>query len=119
MASEVFFYPSTVPRKPSSLGPLSIFDTTPIGGFLELLGEFTAAYNIKKLISRYQSIDMHCIVLPAKCDAGLAISVHIFNSSDFLIFKSRRFEEIGGVEIKSFNTFDFFRNFTTCGCKFL
>jgi hypothetical protein len=43
--------------------------------FRGLLGEFTVAYNIKELISGYQSIDMHCIVLPAKFDAGLCISV--------------------------------------------
>jgi hypothetical protein len=33
------------------------------------------AYNIKMLVSGYQSIDMLCIVLPGKFDGGLSISV--------------------------------------------
>jgi hypothetical protein len=36
---------------------------------------FTVAYNIKMLLTRYQSIDMHCIVFPAKFDGRLSISV--------------------------------------------
>jgi hypothetical protein len=34
-----------------------------------------AACNIKMLVSGYQSINMHCIVLPIKFDDGLSISV--------------------------------------------
>jgi hypothetical protein len=34
-----------------------------------------ATYNITLLVSGYQSIDMHCIVLPVKFDGGLSISV--------------------------------------------
>jgi hypothetical protein len=40
-----------------------------------LLGAFSDAYNIKELLSGYQSIDMHCIVLPVKFDGRLFISV--------------------------------------------
>jgi hypothetical protein len=40
-----------------------------------LLGAFAAAYNSKVLDSGYQSIDMHCIVLPVKFDGELSISV--------------------------------------------
>jgi hypothetical protein len=35
----------------------------------------TDSYNIKMHVSGYQSIDMHCIVLPVKFDGRLAISV--------------------------------------------
>jgi hypothetical protein len=40
-----------------------------------LLVGFTTAYNIKVLVSGYQSVDMHRIVLPLKFDGGLSISV--------------------------------------------
>jgi hypothetical protein len=36
---------------------------------------FTAAYSINVYVSGYQSIDMHCIVLPVKFDGELSISV--------------------------------------------
>jgi hypothetical protein len=40
-----------------------------------LLGAFSVAYNIQMFVSGYQSIDMHCSVLPVKFDGGLSISV--------------------------------------------
>jgi hypothetical protein len=43
--------------------------------FWKLLGAFSVAYNIKVLLSGYQSIDMHFIVLPVKFDSRLSISV--------------------------------------------
>jgi hypothetical protein len=46
-----------------------------MAAFWGLLGAFTAAYNINMLVSGYQSIDVHCIVLPVKYDGGLSISV--------------------------------------------
>jgi hypothetical protein len=33
-----------------------------------------AAYDIKVLVSGYQLVDMHCIVVPVKFDGGLSIS---------------------------------------------
>jgi hypothetical protein len=42
---------------------------------LGLLVAFTVAYNIKALVSGYQSIDIYCIVLPVNFDGGLSISV--------------------------------------------
>jgi hypothetical protein len=35
---------------------------------------FTAVYDTKVLTSGYQSIDMHCIVVPVKFDGGLIMS---------------------------------------------
>jgi hypothetical protein len=32
-----------------------------------------AAYNVKALVSEYQSIDMHCTVVPVKFDGGLSM----------------------------------------------
>jgi hypothetical protein len=59
---EVLFIYRRIPRKPDFLGWLAIFDTTPIGRFWGmLLGAFMAAYNIKMLVSGYQSIDILCI----------------------------------------------------------
>jgi hypothetical protein len=56
---------------------------------------FTAAYNIKKLISGYQSIDMHCIKRHVKFDNGLSISVlrnkQLLKKMDVNIFKWFRF----------------------------
>jgi hypothetical protein len=43
--------------------------------FWGLLVAFTAAYNIKVLVSGYQSIDMYFIVLPVKFGGGMYISV--------------------------------------------
>jgi hypothetical protein len=39
-----------------------------------LLEAFTAAHNVKVLVSGYQSINMHCIVLPVIFDGGLSIT---------------------------------------------
>jgi hypothetical protein len=36
---------------------------------------YTDSYSIKMHVSGYQSIDMHCFVLPVKFDGRLAISV--------------------------------------------
>jgi hypothetical protein len=43
--------------------------------FWGLLGAFTVAYNIKVLVSGYQSIEMYLIVLPVKFEGGLPSSV--------------------------------------------
>jgi hypothetical protein len=40
-----------------------------------LLVAFTDSYNINMRVSWYQSIEMHCIVLPVKYEGGLSISV--------------------------------------------
>jgi hypothetical protein len=68
--------------------------------FCGLLVAFTAAYNIKVLLSGYQSIDMRCIVLPVKFDGGLSIPIlrnkQLFKkkcSSDFFNFQAPPFEE--------------------------
>jgi hypothetical protein len=61
---------------PDFLEWLAIFDTAPIGRLLGgLLVAFTAAHNLKVLVSVYQPVDMHCIVLYVKFDSGLSISV--------------------------------------------
>jgi hypothetical protein len=53
--------------------------------FWGLLVAFTAAYNIKVLVSGYQPRDMYRIVLPVKFDGGLSIqvlrSVQLFTKS--------------------------------------
>jgi hypothetical protein len=43
--------------------------------FWGLFVAFTAAYSIKVLVSEFQSIDMHCIVLSLKFYGRLSISV--------------------------------------------
>jgi hypothetical protein len=52
------------------------FDTTPISRFLRAFFflAFTDAYDMKVLVSSYQSIDMHCIMVPVKFDDGLTVS---------------------------------------------
>jgi hypothetical protein len=62
-------------RKLNFLGWLATFDTLHLVAFWGLLGAFSAAYNVKVLLSKYQSIDMHCIMLPVKYDGGLSMSV--------------------------------------------
>jgi hypothetical protein len=53
----------------------AIFATTPISRFFgAFFFCFTDAYDMKVLVFRYQSIDMHCIALPVKFDDGLYIS---------------------------------------------
>jgi hypothetical protein len=100
----VLFIYRRIPRNLDSLGWLAIFDTTPIGRFWGLLGAFMAAYNIKMLVSGYQSIDMHCIVLSVKFYGELSISVlrkkQLYKkngrqhfSSDIFNFQTPPFEE--------------------------
>jgi hypothetical protein len=48
----------------------------------------TAAYSIKELVYAYQSIDMHCIVLPVKFDGGLSILV-LRNKQLYFLKKKR------------------------------
>jgi formate/nitrite transporter FocA (FNT family) len=43
--------------------------------FWKLLLAFTAVYDTKMLVSGYQSIDMHYIVMPVKFDSGLFMLV--------------------------------------------
>jgi hypothetical protein len=62
-------------ESPSALNYSSFFIPLQLVAFWGLLGAFTAAYGIKVLVSEYQLIDMHCIVLPVKFDGGL----HILN----------------------------------------
>jgi hypothetical protein len=75
--SEVLFIYDLIPRKFDFLERFASLGTTPISRFFGggLLGAFMAAYNIKMLVSGYQSIYMHCIVLSVKFDGGLSISV--------------------------------------------
>jgi hypothetical protein len=42
--------------------------------FWGLLSASTITHNVKVFVSRYQSIDMHCTVVPVKFDGGLSIS---------------------------------------------
>jgi hypothetical protein len=79
--------------------------------FWGLLVAFTDSYNIKMLVSWYQSIEMQRIVLPVKFDGGLYISVlrnmqlltkkiggsktdQFSKSSNFQTFKSRLLEKV-------------------------
>jgi hypothetical protein len=48
-----------------------------------------AAYNVKALVSGYQPIDRHCIVIPVKFDGGLSMSV-LRNKQLFTKKKVRR-----------------------------
>jgi hypothetical protein len=73
--SEVLFIYCLIPRKLDFIGWLAAFDTTPVSRFLRAHIAFTVSYNIKVLVSRYQSIDMHYIVLLVKYNGGLSISV--------------------------------------------
>jgi hypothetical protein len=69
------FYLSTHTKKAWFPSRLAIFDTTPNSRFLGSVWAFSVAYNIKVPLSGYQSIDMHCIVLPVNFDGRLSISV--------------------------------------------
>jgi hypothetical protein len=61
-------------RKFESLEWFAALGTTPISHFGGLLVAFPVADNIKMFVSGYQSIHMHCIVMPVKFDGGLSIS---------------------------------------------
>jgi hypothetical protein len=93
-----------IPRKPDFLGRLAICDNFQLVAFLGLLGESTAACSIKVLLSGYQSIDMHYILLSAKFYGGLSISVlrnrQLFEKNEvkkssqlFSIFKPRHLKK--------------------------
>jgi hypothetical protein len=60
-----------------------------------LLVAFTTAYRIKVLVSGYQSIDMHCIVLLVKFVDGLSIlflrNKQLFKKNDGHIFETKKF----------------------------
>jgi hypothetical protein len=43
--------------------------------FWSLLSAFTKAHNAKVIVSRYQSIDRHCMEMPVKFKGGLSMSV--------------------------------------------
>jgi hypothetical protein len=58
-----------------SLDSLPFLTPLQLVAFLGLFGALSVEYNIKALLSGYQSIDMHCIVLPVKFDGRLSISV--------------------------------------------
>jgi hypothetical protein len=49
-----------------SLDEFLLVRTTSVGRFLRAPRSVTAAFHIKVLVSGYQSIDLHCIVLPVK-----------------------------------------------------
>jgi hypothetical protein len=106
--SEGLFINRMILRKTDSIGWLVAFDTTPIGRFWRLLGPLTVAYNIEVLVSGYQSIDMHCIMVALKFDNELSISFlrnrllltkkkgsknHIFKRVWFFNFQTPHFEE--------------------------
>jgi hypothetical protein len=86
MDLEVLFIYRLIPRKIDFPERLAAFDTTPVSRFWGLLVAFIVVYNIKVIISWYQSIDMYCIVLPVKFDDGLSISVlrkkHLFEKRE-------------------------------------
>jgi hypothetical protein len=63
-----------IPRTHGLLGYTATFATTPISRFFGAFFCFTNAYDMKVLVSKYHSIDMHCIALPVKFDDGLDIS---------------------------------------------
>jgi hypothetical protein len=64
-----------IPRTYGLLGYTATFGTAPTNRFFwAFFFAFTDAYDMKVLVSRYQSIDMHCIALPVKFDDGLSIS---------------------------------------------
>jgi hypothetical protein len=71
--SEMFFIYRLVPRMSDFLGWLTIFDTTPNSRFLWAPRSVHGRIQHKSAFSGYQSIDMHCIMLPVKFDAGLYI----------------------------------------------
>jgi hypothetical protein len=70
----MFFIYHWIPRKLGFLGWLAILIPFQSVAFLRLLVAFTTTYNIKVLISRYQLLDMHCIVFSVKFDGALSIS---------------------------------------------
>jgi hypothetical protein len=65
-------------------------------------GFFLDSYDMKVLVSRYQSIDMHCIVVPVKFDDGLSIS-----------FRRRKqtFTKKGGLKVYIFKKRYNFQNY--------
>jgi hypothetical protein len=71
--------------------------------FWGLLVASTAAYNIKVLVSGYQSIDIYGIVLFVKFDVGLSISV---------LRNKQLVEKKGGQKLTFSKKFKFF-NFAT------
>jgi hypothetical protein len=77
MAIQVLVIYRLIPRKPGFLDYNIVFDPNPLVGFWMLLLALTTACNVKVFVSRHQSIDMHCIVLPVKLNGGLSIPVLI------------------------------------------
>jgi hypothetical protein len=67
-----------------------------------LLGAFMAAYNIKMLVSEYQSIDMLCIVLSVKFEGGLSILV-LRNKQ---LYKKKRTSKVQKVQISQTPPFE-------------
>jgi hypothetical protein len=72
----VLFIYRLILRRFDFLGWLAPFGTTPIVRFWGPCIAFTDAYDMKVFVSRYHSIDMHCIVLAVlavKFDGRLSI----------------------------------------------
>jgi hypothetical protein len=63
-----------IPRTHELLGCTTTFGTTQTTVFWEILSAFTTAHIVKVIISRYQSIDMHCVEMPVKFEGGLSMS---------------------------------------------
>jgi hypothetical protein len=64
-----------IPRAHGLFEYPATFDTTPISRFFGgCFFAFTDAYDMKVLVSWYQSIDMDCVALPVKFEGGLSIS---------------------------------------------
>jgi hypothetical protein len=77
------------------IGYTATFNTTPISRFLgAFFFAFTDAYDMEVLVSKYQSIDMHCIALPVKFDNGLSIS---------FLRKKQLFKKKGGGQKYTFS----------------
>jgi hypothetical protein len=98
----IFIYP-LIPRKFNFLGWFASFGATPVV-FRGLLVAFTTAYNIKVLVSGYQSIDMQRIMLPVKFDSGLFISA---------LRNKQLYTKKGGSKLhifKKFQNFFYFAN---------
>jgi hypothetical protein len=74
MESAVILTYRVLPRKPNFFGRLAVFNTTQSGRFLGVSRSVQTGYRLDVLVSGYQSIDMHCMVMAVKFVGGLSIS---------------------------------------------
>jgi hypothetical protein len=83
--SRVLFIYHLIPRKFDFLKWFAALGTTPISRFWVASCSVSVPYNIKMFLSGYQSIYMHCIVMPVKFKYGLSISVQRNRQFIFLV----------------------------------